>query len=109
MKIKLNDNYTLVSDSLNVYIVETGERKKEPTGGRERRSETVERVFGGFHGNLQLCLKSFLKHSINQSEAETLEGLIADIEKIENRIEEFCVNFEAEFKALRREASKRQR
>ena len=96
MQIPLNDKYTLVSDQLNVYIVEEGEYKREPTGGRKRRDETVERVFCGYHGNLQNCLLSFVKHSINNSQAETFNQLFSDIEKIESYIKEFCKSIDSE-------------
>jgi len=106
VRIKLNERYTLVSDPLNVCVIEKGESRRR---GNYKGGDEVERIFCGYHGNLQNCLLSFVRRSVNNSQAETFEHLSEDIEGINRTVKEFCASIDTEFKKIIREQNPRKK
>lgn len=82
MRIRLDDIYTLNSDAYCTWITQKVE-KQDGTG-------SYERAFNGYQPNLQECLLSFVRTSVNVSQANTLEKLAEDIDHITSCIKEFC-------------------
>jgi hypothetical protein len=84
MKVLIQDNIYIVSDERQ-YVL------KEFTGQFDKKGNEVVKILGYF-GKVSQALKHVVKMNIMKSDATTLRELVADIEQIDNRIEELLLD-----------------
>ena len=82
MKILLEENIRLVNVPQNIVL-----EKKIISKDKETGVVTEKWVNDGYYTSLEGILKGYLKKSIIQSAAITLEELVKDITRIETNIE----------------------
>ena len=77
MRVKLDDEHTLVSDSNCCWIV----KKYVTDKGRES-----ERRVSGYYTTMADCINSYIDRKILSSEAETIKQLQRDINKLKKQV-----------------------
>lgn len=84
MLIQINETTRITSDSKNIIIQKRYEKKKKP-------SKDVQEIdFGwkdvGYYGRLENALCALLERIANESGAETVSGLLGELERMKNEI-----------------------
>jgi|GEM_PF-3159406 len=82
MNIKIDENYSLKSDDRNVMLVEN-KVKQEGKNIGEPYENTI-----GYYGSVQAALKAYARLKTNLSEATSIKELLADVKRIDKKIEE---------------------
>jgi hypothetical protein len=80
MKIKVEDNLYIESDSLQFYI-------RKYSGKTDKDGRETYNVLGYF-SSLNQAVKHLIKHKLMKSSATTVQELLDDLKRIENRINE---------------------
>lgn len=82
MNILLEENLKLTNMPLNLVL-----EKKIISKNKETGEETEKWVVDGYYTTLGGALKGYLKKSVLESEAKSLEELANEIKRIENNID----------------------
>jgi hypothetical protein len=80
MKIKVEDNLYIESDHLQFYI-------RKYNGKTDNKGREIYNVLGYF-SSLNQAIKYLVKHKVMKSDATTVQELLDDLKRIENRINE---------------------
>jgi uncharacterized lipoprotein YajG len=80
MKIKVEDNLYIESDHLQFYI-------RKYSGKTDKDGRETYNVLGYF-SSLNQAIKYLAKHKVMKSDATTVQELLNDLRRIENRINE---------------------
>lgn len=86
MNIQLDENYKIISDPLNYILQEKRIAEKGKNEGKEIW------VNAGYHGTLQSALKGYIRKNIQNSDIDTVEGLIDRMNKLEETVKQVEVN-----------------
>lgn len=92
MKVNIEGNFYLESDSMNFIVKEyTGKVSVDEKSGKETELYNTH----GYYPTVHSALKAFMVMKIKESTAADLKGLIADIRRIEEWLKS---TFEIEIK-----------
>jgi len=91
MNIKINENWKIGSDALNVTLYERKQVKKPKAEAKEQSAVGKEYwVEQGNYGTIEQALEGFYKRNIRRSEAKSFEELLEEIKSIHKTIKEIA-------------------
>ncbi len=82
MKLKIDDNYQIVSDSMQ-YILQEVKVTKE---GENIGTEYIDNI--GYYGKIVQALKDYKELKIRKSDVTSIDALMALIYKLDKKIDE---------------------
>lgn len=80
MKIQLDENYRITTDPLNFIL----EEKRIAQSGKNKGNEIWVNI--GYFGTLRPLLKDYIKTNIKNSNIDTIEGVLARMDELEENI-----------------------
>lgn len=86
MKLKIDDNYQIVSDSMQ-YILQEVKVTKE---GENIGTEYIDNI--GYYGKIVQALKGYKELKIRKSDVTSIDELMALICKLDKKIEDLLKN-----------------
>lgn len=86
MKLEIDDDYQIVSDSLQ-YILQEKKVIKQSKDESKIGTEYYENV--GYHGKIHSALKAYKELSIRNSEVTTITELMEFVKNLDKKIDKF--------------------
>ena len=89
MKIMIDDDYILESDSQNIKVIKVRNTNKEESEGEEiELSETGERkIVLGFFPTVRSSIIFLKEELIKKNEAKNINELLKELDKVEEKID----------------------
>ncbi len=87
MKLKLNEDFYIMSDSRNIMLTQKKVVEEGKTKG-EKRFDTIS-----YHGTIAQALERFMSYKLMTSEAETITELLKELQAVKKDLKNFTDEF----------------
>jgi len=88
MKLKLNEDFYIMSDSRNIMLTQKKIVEEGKTKG-EVRFDTIS-----YHGTIAQALEQFMSYKLRTSEATSITQLLKELEEANKTLKEFKKEFD---------------
>lgn len=81
--IKIDDDYTIFADNVCVTL-----KFSKVVGVNKETGKEIVSTRSTYHGNIRQALKEYMHQSIVDSRPSSIEQILSEIKRIENKIDE---------------------
>lgn len=87
MEIKINNEYKLILDGMNVTVIHSHKRNSRGKRSDKKPDDELVESLVGYYANIPNALKAIVKHNrLSATDCEKFEDYISQIEKLDEVI-----------------------